>query len=153
MLRINHCWYIYTYLVSPWLRNQNLKDDICLCLLFLEFFMCHFSPEFVHNVTLIAVHSPLQLCRQDIASLSILLCVNGKFTHWVGSKGTNDGVYIDLLHTNCIRSEQTQNLHQKNHTWYIEILMQYCYVNKVELLWSYILWISENAQVLLCRWL
>ena len=36
--------------------------------------MCHFSPEFVHNVTLIAVHSPLQLCRQDIASLSILLC-------------------------------------------------------------------------------
>ena len=29
------------------------------------------------------------------------------------SKGTNDGMYVELLHTNCIRSEQTQNLHKK----------------------------------------
>ena len=47
--------------------------------------MCHFSPEFVHNVTLIAVHSPLQLCRQDIASLSILLCDFGVDNVWMYS--------------------------------------------------------------------
>ena len=30
--------------------------------------------------------------------------ISEKFTHWVGWKGTNDGVYIDLLHTNYVRS-------------------------------------------------
>ena len=38
------------------------------------------------------------------------------------SKGTNDGMYVELLHTNYIRSEQTQNLHQKNHEHSVEVV-------------------------------
>ena len=64
---------------------------------------------FLCNILIFASYLPFYPLIKDITSTTYRLAnsmilsnkkINEKFRYWVRSKGTNDGVYIELLHTN-----------------------------------------------------
>ena len=64
---------------------------------------------FLCNILIFASYLPFYPLIKDITSTTYRLAnsmilsnkkINEKFRYWVCSKGTNDGVYIEILHTN-----------------------------------------------------